>query len=91
MKLKDSIMPLGEKYLQRKKKEKESSSIKSSISLSNVRDGILPLLHTLNVIKPSQEVLEIYFDWHNIKDDICPITIQVKGASRPKMTDDKGG
>ena len=85
-------MPLGEKFLQKKLREKPISSIKSSISLSNVRDGILPLLNTLNVIKPSQEVIEIDFDWHNIKadpitgSDICPITIKVKGASRPKMT-----
>jgi len=35
----------------------------------------------LNVIKPHDEVLEIDFDWHNIKDDICPITIFVKKAS----------
>jgi hypothetical protein len=79
-------MPLGEKFLQKKQREKPLSAIKSSISLSNVRDGLLPLLNTLNVIKPSQEVIEIDFDWHNIKDDICPITIKVKGASRPKMT-----
>ena len=89
-------MPLGEKFLQKKLREKKPDLIKSSISLSNVRDGILPLLNTLNVIKPSQEVIEIDFDWHNIKDDICPITIKVKGASKtavsrqetsqPKMT-----
>lgn len=81
-------MPLGEKFLQKKLKAKESSSVKSAISLSNVRDGLLPLLHTLNVIKPNQEVIDIEFDWHNIKGDMCPITINVKkGASRPKMSE----
>lgn len=74
-------MPLGEKFLQKKRKEKESSSVKSSISLNNVRDGLLPLLHTLNVLKPRDEVIAIDFDWHNIKDDICPITIYTKKGS----------
>jgi hypothetical protein len=71
-------MPIGEEYLKRKRKQKESSSVKSSISLNNLKDGILPLLHTLNLIKPRDEVITIDFDWHNIKGDICPITINVK-------------
>jgi len=39
------------------------------------------MLYTLNVIKPKDEIVEIDFDWHNIKDEICPITIYVKGAA----------
>lgn len=70
-------MSLGSKYLARKRKQ-SSQPIKSEISLGNVRDGLLPMLYTLNVIKPKDEVLEVDFDWHNIKDDICPITIYVK-------------
>ena len=42
----------------------------------------MPLLYTLNVIKPKDEIVEIDFDWHNIKDEICPITIYVKGAPK---------
>jgi hypothetical protein len=75
----NSKMSLGSKYLARKRKQ-TSLPIKSEISLANVRDGLMPMLYTLNVIKPKDEVLEIDFDWHNIKDDICPITIYVKGA-----------
>lgn len=70
-------MPLGTKYLARKKKS-EAQSIKTEISLGNMKDGLLPLLHTLNVIKPRQEVIEIDFDWHNIKGDICPVTIYLR-------------
>lgn len=83
---KDSTMPIGAEYLKKKRKQKESSSAKSSmmssvkttISLANVKDGLLPLLSTLNLVKPRDEVLTIDFDWHNIKGDICPITINVK-------------
>lgn len=70
-------MSLGSKYLARKRKQ-SSQPIKSEISLGNVRDGLLPMLYTLNVIKPHDEVTEIDFDWHNIKDDICPVTIYVR-------------
>ncbi len=74
-------MSLGSKYLARKRKQ-SSQPIQSEISLANVRDGLLPMLHTLNVIKPKDEIVEIDFDWHNIKDEICPITIYVKGAPK---------
>lgn len=75
-------MSFGSKYLARKRKQ-SSQPIKSSISLGNLGSGIAPLLFTLNVIKPRDEILEIDFDWHNIKDDICPITIYVKkGVSK---------
>ena len=83
-------MSLGDKFLARKRKQ-TSQPIQSEISLSNVRDGLMPMLYTLNVIKPRDEILEIDFDWHNIKDDICPITIYVKGASKTKMTNEQGG
>lgn len=76
-------MPLGSRYLAKKRKQ-SSQSIKSEISLGNVKDGLLPLLHTLNVIKPHDEVTEIDFDWHNIKDDICPVTIYVRKESKTK-------
>lgn len=83
-------MSLGSKYLARKKKS-SSQSIKSEISLGNMKDGLLPLLHTLNIIKPKDEIVEIDFDWHNIKDDVCPITIYVrKEASKTKMTNKSG-
>ncbi len=70
-------MSLGSKYLARKRKQ-SSQPIKSEISLGNLSGGIVPLLHTLNVIQPRDEIIEIDFDWHNIKDDICPITIYVR-------------
>jgi hypothetical protein len=70
-------MPLGSRYLAKKKKL-SAQPIRTEISLGNVRDGLTPMLYTLNVIKPRDEVIEIEFDWHNIKDDICPITIYVK-------------
>ena len=70
-------MSLGSKYLARKRKQ-ASKPIASEVNLGQVRDGLLPLLYTLNVIKPKDEVTEIDFDWHNIKDNICPITIYVQ-------------
>lgn len=70
-------MPLGSKYLARKRKA-SAQAIKSEISLGNMKDGLMPLLHTLNVIKPKDEIIEIDFDWHNIKDEICPVTIYVR-------------
>lgn len=83
-------MSLGSKFLARKSKQ-NSQPIKTEISIANVGDGIMPMLYTLNVIKPKDEITEIEFDWHNIKDDICPITIYVKGASKTKMTNEQGG
>ncbi len=82
-------MSLGSKYLARKRKQ-NSQPIKTEISLANVGDGIMPMLYTTNILKPKDEVLEIDFDWHNIKDNICPITIYVKGASKTKMNDNSG-
>jgi hypothetical protein len=82
-KRRNSKMSLGSKFLARKSKQ-TSQAIKTEISLANVGDGILPMLYTTNILKPRDEVLEIDFDWHNIKDDICPITIYVKGASKIK-------
>jgi hypothetical protein len=39
----------------------------------------------VKLLKPKDEVISIDFDWHNIKDDICPITINVrKEASKTK-------
>lgn len=70
-------MSLGSKYLARKQKA-AAKAIPSEISLGLVKDGLLPMLHTLNVIKPMDEVISIDFDWHNIKDDVCPVTIYVK-------------
>jgi hypothetical protein len=70
-------MSLGSKYLARKRKQ-QSQPIKAEISLGNISDGLTPMLYTLNVIKPRDEIIEIDFDWHNIKDDICPITIYVR-------------
>lgn len=70
-------MTLGSRFLARQAK-KNSTGIKANISLGNLKDGILPLLHTLKTIGPRDEVTTIDFDWHNIKDDICPITINVK-------------
>ncbi len=70
-------MSLGSQYLARKRKA-SSQPVKSEISLGHVTDSLLPILHTLNVIKPQQEVTAIDFDWHNIKEDICPITIYVR-------------
>jgi hypothetical protein len=73
-------MSLGSKYLARKTK-----SVKTEISLANVADGLMPLLYTLNVIKPKDEVTAIDFDWHNIVGDMCPITIYTrKEASRTR-------
>lgn len=73
-------MSLGSKYLARKQKA-SAKAIPSSISLGLVKDGLVPMLHTLNVIKPMDTVVSIDFDWHNIKDDVCPITIYVKEKS----------
>ena len=81
-------MSLGSQYLARKQKQiasgnqKISQEIKSEISLGNVKDGLLPILYTLNIIKPRDEITMIDFDWHNIKDDICPITIYVRKESK---------
>jgi hypothetical protein len=73
-------MSLGSKYLARK-----SKSTKTEISLGNVGDALMPLLYTLNVIKPKDEVTSIDFDWHNIVGDMCPITIYYrKEASRTR-------
>lgn len=71
---------LGSKYLARKEKA-SAKAIPSTISLGLVKDGLLPVLHTLNVIKPMDDVVMIDFDWHNIKDDVCPVTIYVKERS----------
>ena len=79
----NSKMSLGSKYLARKRKQ-TSQPIKSEISLGNLSGGIAPLLFTLNIIKPRDEIVEIDFDWHNIKDDICPITIYVRKESKTK-------
>jgi len=77
-------MSLGSSYLARKKKS-NSSSIKSQISLSHITNGIIPILEMVKLLKPRDEVISIDFDWHNIKDDICPITINVrKEASKTK-------
>jgi len=47
-------------------------------------NGIRPILEMVKLIKPNDEVT-IDFDWHNIKDDICPITIHIrKEAVRTK-------
>lgn len=66
-------MSLGEKYLSRKK----STGIKTEISLVNVADGLAPMLHTLSVIGYKDKIEKIEFHWHDIHDDICPITIYV--------------
>lgn len=64
-------MSLGSKYLARKTKE---PGIKSEISLANMADGIVPLLKTAY----GQQIEKIEFHWHDIVDDICPITIYTK-------------
>lgn len=75
-------MSLGSKYLARKSK---ADGIKSSVSLGNLSDGLTPMLHTLNLISHRDLVTKIEFHWHDIVDDICPITIYTtKEAVRTK-------
>lgn len=77
-------MSLGDKYLARKRKL-NAQVIQSEINLGNVGDMLTPMLHTLNLLKPKDEVVSIEFDWHNIKGDMCPIKIYIrKEASKTK-------
>lgn len=69
-------MTLGAKFLA-KRKQAASVAIKSAISLNHMGNGIRPMLEMVKLIRPNDEVT-IDFDWHNIKDDICPITINIK-------------
>lgn len=68
-------MSLGSKYLARKTKE---IGIKSHVSLGHMADGLTPMLHTLNLIGHKDLVTHIEFHWHDIENDICPITIHTK-------------
>lgn len=69
-------MTLGAKFLARRKQANDVA-IKSQVSLNHMSNGIRPILEMVKLIKPNDEVT-IDFDWHNIKDDICPITINIK-------------
>lgn len=70
-------MALGAAFLARKKKQ-ESKGIKSSISLGHIKNGILPILEMVKLVKPTDELIEIEFHWQQIKDEMCPITIYVR-------------